>query len=218
MKLPGRWLLALLSLALLAYPFLVYVLLQRVQAAVIGSLLFALVLARYILIKRTEMLQGSARASEAPAVRQKSPALKALLPLTVVGVASGVSMLLSNHPLAVRLNPVWISLTMLAIFGWSLYSPPSMIERFARLAQPNLPAHAIGYTRQITKVWCGFFVVNAAIALWTALWAPLQVWTLYNGLISYLLMGLLFGVEFLVRLQRQRRLKAQQTAQENTHA
>jgi len=213
MKLPARWLLALLSVALLAYPFLVYVLLQHVQAAAIGTVLFVLVVARYFLLK------GSASTNQPAGLtsvtQEKSPALKALLPLTLVGVASGASMLLSNHPLAVRLNPVWMSLTMLAIFGWSLYSPPSMIERFARLAQADLPPHAIGYTRQVTKVWCIFFVINAAIALWTALWAPLQVWTLYNGLISYLLMGLLFGVEYLVRRLRQRQFALRENAQGN---
>jgi len=194
-----------LSLALLAYPFLVYVLLQRVQAAVIGSLLFALVVARYLLMRRAAA--DPTTATNTASVARLQSTVRSLLPLTLVGVASGISMLLSNHPLAVRLNPVWISLTMLVIFGWSLYSPPSMIERFARLAQPDLPPQAVAYTRTVTVIWCVFFVLNAAIALWTALATSLQVWTLYNGLISYLLMGLLFGIEFLVRQRLQRQLQ-----------
>lgn len=195
MKSMGRWLVAPLSAALLAYPFAVYFLLQKLQAAVLGGILFVLILVRY-LVATNALGASSARAQ---------PALKSLLPLTLVGVASGVSMLLSNHELAVRLNPVWISLTMLAIFSWTLYSPPSMIERFARITEPELSTLAIRYTRQVTKVWCAFFIVNAAVALWTALFVPLSWWTLYNGLISYLLIGILFAAEYLVRRRVRRR-------------
>lgn len=199
MKSRWRWLLLPLSALLLAYPFLVFFSLQHVGAATVGGILFVLVAARYALLKTAQS-----------SVASMAPAAKSLLPLTLVGIASGLSMLLSNHPLAVRLNPVWISLAMLAVFGWSLYSPPSMIERFARLAQPQLPLQAVAYTRRVTQIWCVFFIVNAAVALWTALAASLQVWTLYNGLVSYLLMGLLLGIEFLVRRRVQRRAAQQQ--------
>jgi len=53
-------------------------------------------------------------------------------------------------------------------------------------------------------VWCGFFVLNGAIALGTALWASEAVWSLYTGVISYVLMGLLFAGEYLVRLRFKR--------------
>ena len=55
------------------------------------------------------------------------------------------------------------------------------------------------YTRQVTWVWVGYFIVNAGIASALALWAPLSWWTLYTGLIAYLLMGLLFAGEWLIR-------------------
>ena len=48
-------------------------------------------------------------------------------------------------------------------------------------------------------MWCGFFVLNGALALATALWMSDRAWALYNGLIAYGLIGLLFGVEWLVR-------------------
>jgi uncharacterized membrane protein len=53
-------------------------------------------------------------------------------------------------------------------------------------------------------VWCGFFVVNGALALGTALWASNAVWSLYTGVISYGLMGALFCGEYLVRLRFKR--------------
>jgi uncharacterized membrane protein len=79
-----------------------------------------------------------------------------------------------------------------------------MVERMARLTEPDLPPEAIGYTRKVTQVWCGFFVINGSIALGTAIWASPEVWTLYNGVIAYVLMGLLFGGEYLVRLRFKR--------------
>ena len=75
----------------------------------------------------------------------------------------------------------------------------SIVERLARLKQPELPASGVRYTRKVTQAWCVFFVVNGAIGLGTALFADLETWTLYNGLIAYLLIGLMAGIEFLIR-------------------
>lgn len=110
-----------------------------------------------------------------------------------------------NALLPLKLYPVLVNAAMLAVFGYSLISPPSMVERLARLREPDLPPQAIAYTRRVTQVWCGFFVINGLIALGTALWASEAVWSMYNGIISYLLMGLLFGGEYLVRLRFKRR-------------
>jgi uncharacterized membrane protein len=115
--------------------------------------------------------------------------------------AAGALALLTfiNADLAMRLYPVLMNAAMLAAFGWSLVKPPSMIERFARIVEPNLPESGVRYTRKVTWVWCAFFVVNGAIALWTALAAPLGWWAVYNGAIAYGVMGLILGVELIVR-------------------
>lgn len=107
--------------------------------------------------------------------------------------------IMSNALLPLKLYPVLVNAVLLAVFGASLTSPRSLVERLARLSEPNLPAHAVAYTRSVTKLWCGFFVVNGGVALYTALWASEAVWSLYNGVIAYALMGVLFGGELLVR-------------------
>lgn len=104
-----------------------------------------------------------------------------------------------NSDLALRLYPVFMTGAMLMVFTISLIRPPSMIERFARIMEPDLGPEGVAYTRRVTEVWCGFFAVNILISLWTVFYASFETWALYNGLISYLLMGLLFGGEFLVR-------------------
>lgn len=99
----------------------------------------------------------------------------------------------------IRFYPVVTSLLFLGIFATSLYSKQSIIERIARIREPNLPASAVSYTRKVTILWCVFFIINGSIAFYTALYSDMATWTLYNGLISYCIMAVIGGVEWLVR-------------------
>lgn len=113
----------------------------------------------------------------------------------------------SNAVLPLKLYPVLVNGAMLAAFGATLVSGQSMIERLARLREPELPPEGVAYTRRVTQAWCLFFSVNGAIALATALFASEAVWSLYNGVIAYLLMGAMFGGEYLLRMRFKRRLQ-----------
>ena len=105
-----------------------------------------------------------------------------------------------------RLPLPWFPCLTLAVLlvATSLWRGMPIIERLARLKEPDLPAAGVRYTRKVTRVWCGFFVFNASVAAATALYADLATWTLYNGLVSYVLMGLLFCGEWLVRRRLRR--------------
>lgn len=105
----------------------------------------------------------------------------------------------ANMLLPLKLYPVLVSCVMLAVFAYSLRFPPTVIERLALVRQPNLHPLVVTYTRRVTQIWCVFFVINGSIALGTALWASEAVWSLYTGLVSYILMGILFGGELLYR-------------------
>ena len=105
----------------------------------------------------------------------------------------------SNRLLPLKLYPVLVNAALLAGFAYSLFVPPSAVERLARLKEPDLAPAGVAYTRRVTIAWCAFFAVNGSIALATALWASEAVWSLYTGVIAYLLMGLLFGGEYLLR-------------------
>lgn len=109
---------------------------------------------------------------------------------------------------AVKLYPVLVNAVLLAVFGWSLRRPPSVVERLARLQQPDLPTAAIAYTTRVTALWCGFFVLNGTVAAYTALYSSDAVWALYNGLLAYVFMGLLMAGEWLVRQHVQARHRA----------
>jgi uncharacterized membrane protein len=100
-----------------------------------------------------------------------------------------------------RWYPVFVNGSLLVLFGVTLFKPPSMVERLARLREPDLPPRAVEYTRKVTMAWCGFFIVNGSIAAATSLWGTDAQWALYNGGIAYGLMGVFAGVEYLIRLK-----------------
>jgi uncharacterized membrane protein len=104
-----------------------------------------------------------------------------------------------KNALPLKMYPVLVNAGLLAVFVSSLRNPPTIAERIARLRTPNLPQFAVVYTRRVTQVWCVFFVGNGLVALWTALWSPDHAWLIYNGVIAYVLVGALFGGEWLVR-------------------
>lgn len=110
---------------------------------------------------------------------------------------------LAQSPLGVKTYPVLVNAGLLLVFAWTLAYPPTAVERLARLREPALPPSGVRYTRYVTWVWVAFFAINGSIATAT-LWAEDYVWALYNGLISYLLMGALFLGEFLFRLHYRR--------------
>jgi uncharacterized membrane protein len=136
-----------------------------------------------------------AAASRLPALRISAAARWSVAgALVLVGMA-----VWSNVLLPLKLYPVLVNMAFLAAFGFSLTTPMSMVERMARLREPDLPPEGVRYTRRVTQAWCVFFVLNGSLALATALWASEAVWSLYTGVIAYGLMGLMFGGEFLLR-------------------
>ncbi|MCX4160849.1 MULTISPECIES: hypothetical protein [Paraburkholderia] len=111
----------------------------------------------------------------------------------VAGVLSVVSaaIVATNSEMLLRLYPSLVNLGLLVAFGATLVRGPSMIEKFARLRTPALSEHAVHHTRRVTQIWCGFFVLNGAFSAYTGLYWARDAWSLYNGAISYGLIGLL---------------------------
>ncbi|MCG7600168.1 hypothetical protein MHM84_10235 [Halomonas sp. McH1-25] len=120
-------------------------------------------------------------------------------------LAALLAALFGHAELGVRAWPVIVNAALLAVFAGSLRQEQSMIERLARRQEPDLPPRGVTYTRRVTQLWCVFFLCNGAMALWTALYADLAFWTLYNGGIAYGLCALLFAGEWCVRQRVRKR-------------
>lgn len=178
-----RQLLTVLSaVVLLAYPFAVYFGIEQYGLSTVGILLIAALGIRLISVQRSQLneLKSVAR-------------LSALIGISLVSLG----VLFKQHGW-LTFYPVVVNLCMLLVFASSLKQPQTIIERLARLQHPDLPASGIAYTRKVTQVWCVFFTFNGLFALYTC-FHSLELWTLYNGLISYLLAGSLFVIEWVVR-------------------
>jgi uncharacterized membrane protein len=74
-----------------------------------------------------------------------------------------------------------------------------MIENFARMVKPELSDGEVAHCRAWTRIWGIYLILVALFGLVLAAWASLAVWTIYVGLVSYGLVGLLFAVEYVVR-------------------
>ena len=173
----------------LAYPVAIYLALQRWEPRQVALLGLALLALRTALVSRRRLI-SYARALAGPAL--------------AVGATLALAALL-NHPLALLLTPPAVSFALLASFAQSLRGPMPVIERFARIVVPDLSDEEIAYCRTTTLVWCAFFALNGCIEVGLALGARIEVWTLYTGLVSYLLIGTLFAAEFVYRHWRFRR-------------
>lgn len=186
------WVSVIRAASLVAYPVIVYLALGYVDAKYLGVLLLLI-----LILRNRDKARSLARD-----VDRGAWTLLAMMGLFAAAVWW------SNDEFLLRLYPALLNAVGLISFGYTLYRPPSMIERFARLRDPALPAAAIRYTRGVTWVWCVFFLVNGSIAAYTAVFASREAWVLYNGLIAYALMATLFAGEWLVR----RRVLQERTA------
>jgi len=120
-----------------------------------------------------------------------------LIPLIAIGLAS----LLAESGLLLA-TPTLINFALLAVFGATLFTERPMIERFARLVDPELSDARRSWCALWTRIWCGFFAVNGALAGLLALHDDPIYWTAYTSIVSYVLMGLLFGGEMVLRYLR----------------
>ena len=100
---------------------------------------------------------------------------------------------------AAKIYPVALSLAAALAFAISLVQPPSLIERIARIREPELPPAGQLYCRNVTIVWTVWLVANAVVAGMLAAFGSEEAWALWTGLVAYLVMGALFGGEIIVR-------------------
>lgn len=180
---------------LVLYPLLMYFGQSRLGATWMALLLIVICSLRLVALR----FGSSARLARAFGTPQ----------LLVIGgavVLALVSMWRGSHE-AMLYYPVLMNAGMLLLFGSSLVSPPTIVERIARLRHRDLPDQAIPYLRRVTLAWCVFFVGNGAVALYTATLASFETWALYNGLIAYVLIGAMFAGELLTRMRAMRSLR-----------
>jgi uncharacterized membrane protein len=178
------WFSALVLGVLVAYPLLVYFGIGRFGPSAMAAVLLMVCVLRVLVL----LIRGD-----------RTLVAKQTALIAGGGALLAAAGLVLGRTDAMLYYPVLVNASLGLLFALSLVHPPSAIERIARLREPALPPEGVRYTRRVTIAWIGFFVVNGAIALYTAMLTPLATWALYNGLIAYVLIGAMFAVEFAIR-------------------
>ncbi|MCX7096739.1 MAG: hypothetical protein NTV43_02405 [Methylococcales bacterium] len=118
-----------------------------------------------------------------------------------------VALLLGTYylqSLTAKVLPVLIQLMLMYFFGRTLLKGkgPSFIESFVRLQFPIFEPGISEYCRQLTILWTVFFGFNAIVGVVLANWASDFWWMLYNGVLIYLMIGVLMIGEYIFRHYR----------------
>lgn len=129
--------------------------------------------------------------------------LKAMLPSAVLSVIAIIVFITDNESV-LKFYPVFINTSFLVLFLVSVDGDKSIIYSFAELGYRNLPHNPSNkavrrYCLKVTYIWCCFFVLNAVLSLILIIYGSMEMWAFYTGFLSYVLMGCLFAVEFIVR-------------------
>jgi uncharacterized membrane protein len=102
---------------------------------------------------------------------------------------------------AMYLPPIIWSALLLALFGGSLLpSREPLITRFARVLMDENDTGTRRYTRQVTALWTAFFAVQLLANAALALFASVELWSLFANLLNYAFIAVLFLAELLYRL------------------
>ena len=168
-----------------SYPFLVFGALTLFPARAVALALAVLLGFRALASRRFDRAQ-----------------VRHLLPAAVLVAGALAIAVVWNEGRMFLFAPAVVNLGLLVAFARTLGAGPSMVETFARWQGYEMSADKSRYCRAVTLVWCAFFVANIGAILWLALFASLAWWTLYTGLVAYILVGLVFAAEVLYRAWR----------------
>ncbi len=167
------------------YPFAVYFGIQFLPVSFFGTLLALIVALRFVFTKPGE------RRSVMPVVL--------LLFLYAIGAA------IYGKAQALLYYPALMNLTLSVLFAASVRNGDPILLRIVRARQIPMSKYGPAYLTRLTGLWSVFFFLNALVSLWTTT-LTLEAWTLYNGLVAYILVAVLFAVEFLFRRHYKKRM------------
>lgn len=128
--------------------------------------------------------------------------LKAFLP--VIFTAFIITLFHFTHWIVVKYYPVFANFLIFMMFFTSIFNKETIIQKFARIMEPDIKPKALEYTRNLTYAWACFTFINFFISFLTVYMSE-RIWMWYNGCISYILVGIFFAIEYIVRINFKRK-------------
>lgn len=133
-------------------------------------------------------------------VHKKLSRVAVIIPIICIGLASLLFFL--NDEIFIKAYPVFMNGFFFLLFFSSLFSGTPLVEKIASKmegrAGRELDEFAISYTKKCTVAWSIFLFINFGISFITV-FLSLEIWTIYNGFLSYILIAGFGGAEYCVR-------------------
>ena len=175
----------LVTIFFIAYPFIVYFGLSVLPPSFFGLVLVVLLGLRFGVLLPEER--------------------RILLPILLVFLVYAVTTVFVDSAQLLLYYPALVNFTLFLVFSSSLRSGEPLLLRFVRARGIEISDHTPRYLFWLTAIWAAFFVLNGLVSVWTST-LSLQAWTLYNGLISYILVAILGVGEWLFRRHYKKRV------------
>ena len=158
-----KFLKALFYVIAALYPILVFTLLVvfKVETKILSLCIVALAAAFFL------SATGSKKTSNKKSALDWKPLLSSVLFL-----AAGLFCFITGKEFFIKLYSVVINATLLLVFGSTLFLKPNIIFRFATLADKSIAGSSYEnqvklYCRNVTIVWCCFFILNGTASALT---------------------------------------------------
>ena len=168
----------------IVYPFIVYFGIQHLPPSFFGLLLVALLAMRFGVLLPSERL--------------------VLLPVLLGFLVYAVTTVVLDSASMLLFYPALVNFVLCIVFANSLRHEESFLLRIVRARGVAISDYTPRYLYRLTALWACFFVLNGLVSIWTGT-LSMEAWTLYNGLISYFIVAILFGGEMLFRRYYKRR-------------
>ncbi|MCW3481304.1 hypothetical protein OL229_17330 [Neisseriaceae bacterium JH1-16] len=181
------------------------------------GVLVALLFGAYLLLSHWVLADPAQHRYLGVALALTPPLAGAVLFCLACGARRWVGPLLAGAALLVWQSATWLGahfswlyflqdagtqLFLALMFGRTLLAGQQpLCSRIAALIHGGLDAAQVRYTRRITVTWTGFFLTMFGASCALFLLAPLAIWSAFSNLLVLPLTGLMFVVEYALRLR-----------------
>jgi len=121
----------------------------------------------------------------------------------ILGLVLSFLVILFNQDVFLKLYPVLMNLGLGCIFALSLRKTPVITQFAQKMQKRPLNTKTIIYTKHATIAWAIFMFVNTVLSFITVFLSD-RIWVLYNGFISYILIGIMMLGEYIVRKRKEK--------------
>lgn len=98
------------------------------------------------------------------------------------------------------LPPILMLLSLFILFAQSLLAGQTpLITRYASMLGDNLDERHLRYNRYLTSIWSTFFLLMTITSIFLAIFTSLEAWSFFTYVVSYILLGAFFVIEFMFR-------------------